>query len=237
MIPSDTTTRLFLVAADGVAGADDLRKGALAPFEELAPGLADLAILAAFSARDALSRPDASPSIRIVTSGQLALTDEETGLCISLAEAGSPIASGAVTGIWICSGTLLEISFAQLIDHYGPSPALALLHRATALSQAAVQRELVCAVRHPSVRRLSRWLSHSLREATTVSVTQADLAQLTGLQRTSICQAMATIQDRGAVKVSRGRIFLRDASVLSDLACDCGDAQSAGFDAAQRLAG
>ena len=223
MTPPESATHLYIAATDGVAtDPANTSSGALAAFHDLAPGLEDLAERSDFCAGSTLTRPRPSPCLRIIAAGLLVLTDEDSALCVTVADQGSPIPSRATSGVWLSGGSILEIPAARVVEGYGASVALAVLERAAALAQAAAQSELVCVVRHTATRRLSRWLSQIFRQTDTVTLSQADLARLTGLQRTSVCQAMATIQGDGAVKVARGKITLRDAGVLSRLACDCG---------------
>lgn len=163
--------------------------------------------------------PGHSPAfLRVVTAGVAAITREGEGLCTAMAGRGQPLAA---SGIWITDGAFIDLSFRTVSERLGTDAALALWGRAAAYARMAVEAELVCAIRHSAAQRLARWLSEVLGAQNEASLTQAQLAELSGLQRTSVCAAMASLQAGQALKVMRGRIRLRSFETLQGQACDC----------------
>jgi hypothetical protein len=205
-------------SADGAGDRLPVRT-AVRPFDALAPDLEALGVEQAARRGDRLARPMSEPGLRIVTKGVLCLTHGETGLCTALVGEGAP--AGPAGGHWLTDGAFVDISFDTLRERYGGSTALAVWMRASDLSRAAVESELVCFVRHAASRRFARWLLALMKDADTTVMTQTELARLAGLQRTSVCAAMATLQAGGALKVTRGRIVLQDRAALAREACGC----------------
>jgi hypothetical protein len=170
-----------------------------------------------------------------VSEGVACLTDDGSGLCLAMIGKDRPLGRTG-PGMWLTDGALTEVPFRKIVEVYGPDVALAVCARAAELVRFAVEEELVCAVQHGASQRLARWLQPLLEHDETATLTQTRLAQLSGLQRTSVCAAMATLQLTGALKVARGRIRLQDGDVLNRQACGCranggtgpGLAQSAG---------
>jgi hypothetical protein len=156
--------------------------------------------------------------LRVVTAGVVAMRREGQGLCTAMVGRGQPLAG---SGAWITDGAFVDLSFAQVSEHLGAERALALWEQAAAYSRTAVEVELGCAVRHSAAQRFARWLSQVLGVQNEALLTQAQLAELSGLQRTSVCAAMASLQTKQALKVIRGRIRLRSLQALESQACDC----------------
>ncbi|MDB5420215.1 MAG: transcriptional regulator, Crp/Fnr family [Brevundimonas sp.] len=214
------------VVADLCPRASSLAPWAFAEFNDIAPDLAELAEVRSAFRGDPLAAPAAAPGLRLVVSGVLGVLHSQSGLCTSLVVEGRPAGPDGAHGVWLTDGAFTDIGFEQLLETYGPSKALAICARASALSQAAVEAELVCVTHHAAPRRLARWLLPVLDASEVAFVTQQELGRWTGLQRTSICAAMAALQRAGAFKVTRGRIVLRDRDVLEAGACRCGSKPS-----------
>lgn len=215
----DDEPLLTLVPSVDRAGDRLPVRRAVMPFDALAPDLEALGVEQVARRGDRLARPMSEPGLRIVTKGVLCLTHGETGLCTALVGEGAP--AGPSGGHWLTDGAFVDISFDTLRERYGGSTALAVWMRASDLSRAAVEAELVCFVRHAASRRFARWLLALMKDADTTVMTQTELARLAGLQRTSVCAAMATLQAGGALKVTRGRIVLQDRAALEREACGC----------------
>ena len=172
-------------------------------------------------AGDALNHVGHVSCLRIVTDGVVAMTHDEAGLCTAILSRGQALAPLARSGRWLTDGAYVDLPFERLCESLGPDAALELWAEASVLSRATVETELVCALRHTATRRLARWLLDLLKVKETAVLTQAELAELTGLQRTSVCAAMASLQTAGALNVTRGRIKLRSYETLESLACEC----------------
>jgi CRP-like cAMP-binding protein len=74
--------------------------------------------------------------------------------------------------------------------------------------------------------RLAKWLLrlHHGGNSAPLRLTQAQLAAMLGVQRTSINAAASNLQTMGAVRFSRGKASILDADSLADLSCRCGAA-------------
>jgi CRP-like cAMP-binding protein len=97
--------------------------------------------------------------------------------------------------------------------------------------------EAACNARHTSLQRLAKWIArlHAADgEERGISITQGELADMLGLQRTSVNAACRHLQDRGAVRIRRARLVVLDQDALSETACDC-DAGLADEAAERRL--
>ena len=89
------------------------------------------------------------------------------------------------------------------------------------LSQARVTA--ACNAVHPLEARLCRWLLHSAdrAESDTVRLTQGFLAEMIGVQRTSVHDVASRIQDDGIIIYSRGIIKIVDRDALLTRSCGC----------------
>lgn len=91
--------------------------------------------------------------------------------------------------------------------------------------------EAACNARHTALQRLAKWiarLNNAAGEERGISITQGELANLLGLQRTSVNAACRHLQDRGAVRIRRARLVVVDQGALSEAACDCDAGQADG---------
>ena len=98
------------------------------------------------------------------------------------------------------------------------------LLRATHANQVEAHNLAICATFHLIMPRVARWLL-TLQERTgqtSFMITQEDLANLLGVQRTTINAAMIALRTAGGVSgKSRGRITIKDRAILKRLACSC----------------
>lgn len=209
----------FAIARDS---AFDRVPRMIAGFEDLAPDLAGLGLVRRASRGTGLSRGNpARPGIGFVVSGVAFLTHAPTGLCMAPVSAGQTLGAAGLSGVWMTDGERLDIAFDAMISHYGAETALAIYARAEAQARAAVEAELACALSHRAGPRFARWILRLVEAQPVILLNQAELARLSGLQRTSVCAAMATLQDTGGIKVMRGRIDVRDVAAVERLACTC----------------
>lgn len=99
-----------------------------------------------------------------------------------------------------------------------------LLLRAAYQNQRDAHTQASCAAFHFIVPRLATWLLTLQDRAGLSSFTlkQDDLAQMFGVRRATIAEAMGDLKERGAVaKGMRGRIVIQDRSDLKQAACTC----------------
>jgi Mn-dependent DtxR family transcriptional regulator len=71
--------------------------------------------------------------------------------------------------------------------------------------------------------RLCRWLlrARDLSGSDKLPFTQEFLAEMLGVQRTSVTTVARTLQEAGMVKYSRGKIEIIDVEGLREGACEC----------------
>jgi len=97
--------------------------------------------------------------------------------------------------------------------------------------------EAACNARHTALQRLAKWIArlHAADgEERGISITQGELADMLGVQRTSVNAACRHLQDRGALRIRRARLVVLDQGELLQAACDC-DAGLADGAAERRL--
>jgi CRP-like cAMP-binding protein len=94
-------------------------------------------------------------------------------------------------------------------------------HEQTVYAQA--QQSTACMATHDVEARLCRWMlrARDLADSDTLEFTQEFLAQMLGVQRTSVTSVAHTLQRAGMIKYSRGRIQILDLEALRDTTCEC----------------
>jgi len=178
---------------------------------------------------DRLSDGPAS-ALSVVVEGVACLTDVESGLCLAMVRPGGvlgPISAGggAVTpsGVWLTDGEVVDLTSSDLAA-LPPKRLIPLIEETSRLYWTSLAAESVCSRRHQAAPRLARWILALFEEARLdfAEIEQSTLAELSGLQRTSVCAAMARLQREGGLKVVRGRVLLRNPAALTAAACRCG---------------
>lgn len=93
----------------------------------------------------------------------------------------------------------------------------------TNLYLATVAQTAVCNRVHHIEQRLARWLLeiHDRTDGDELPMTHELLGLMLGAYRPSITNALKVLQDRGVVRVARGRITVLDAQGLEAGACEC----------------
>jgi CRP-like cAMP-binding protein len=86
-----------------------------------------------------------------------------------------------------------------------------------------VHQAAACNALHLVEQRLCRWLLRARDGAGSdiLPVTQEFLADVLGVQRTTITLISRMLQSRGIIQVRRGRIAVRDVKALEGKACEC----------------
>lgn len=86
-----------------------------------------------------------------------------------------------------------------------------------------VEREAACLAAHSVMQRVARWLLRlaPATERVPFLITQERLAQILGVQRTSVNAALQCLQTRKIVQSRRGKIVVIDAAGLKRSACLC----------------
>ena len=94
------------------------------------------------------------------------------------------------------------------------------------------QQSAACNASHTVEGRLSRWLlrSRDLSGSDTLALTQEFLAQMLGVQQSSVSLVANTLQQAGLIRYSRGRIEILDLEGLQDASCECYGTVKAHYD-------
>jgi CRP-like cAMP-binding protein len=127
-------------------------------------------------------------------------------------------------GIVQLSGDIVVCSIDGLKSAALQSPKLLSMlirHEQTVYAQA--QQSAACFASHHVQARLCRWLlrARDLAGTDTLVFTQEYLAEMLGVQRTSVTVVAHTLQSAGLIKYARGKIQILDAEALQDSACEC----------------
>ena len=88
-----------------------------------------------------------------------------------------------------------------------------------------------CNALHPIEQRACRWLlfAHDRSGDDPIRLTQETLAQMLGVQRTTISAVARVLQDNGIIHIGRGRVTVLDRPGLEKRACECHAAVEAHF--------
>jgi CRP-like cAMP-binding protein len=122
------------------------------------------------------------------------------------------------------SGSSLTIDTGVLSNFVKGSDTLrAALMRHELMSYAHTQQIAACNARHGTEERVCRWLmqTRDLLESDTLPLTQEFLAQMLGVQRSSLTLIARKLQEAGLIKYRRGHIQVLDAEHLHEASCEC----------------
>ena len=117
-----------------------------------------------------------------------------------------------------------RISAGQLHEAWDKSPRLRDLvdRHNEALFGHAIQ-SVACNALHSVEARFCRWLltCHDRISTDTVALTQEFLADMLGVQRTTVTAVARALQEKGAIRYRRGVVDIPDRTMLQQLACEC----------------
>ncbi|OYX05577.1 MAG: Crp/Fnr family transcriptional regulator [Caulobacter vibrioides] len=111
-------------------------------------------------------------------------------------------------------------------------PAVAdLFDRYADVMIAQMMQLVACNALHPIEQRACRWLlfAHDRSGDEPIRLTQETLAQMLGVQRTTISAVARALQDAQIIHIGRGRLEVLDRPALEKRACECHDAVEAHF--------
>ena len=87
---------------------------------------------------------------------------------------------------------------------------------------AEVMQSVACNSFHPIQQRAARWrLTAQDRAGDRIELTQEVLADLLGVQRTTVNAVVGSLQDLGLISARRGRVIVIDRAGLKRHACEC----------------
>jgi CRP-like cAMP-binding protein len=121
-------------------------------------------------------------------------------------------------------GESLRIAAEAFLDCIDRAPALRdLLQRYTMTLFAQVAQSSACNRLHPIEQRCARWLllTHDRVRSDQFPLTQEFLAQMLGVQRTSVNAVAQTLSEAGAISYVRGVITVLDRAKLEAASCEC----------------
>jgi len=106
-----------------------------------------------------------------------------------------------------------------------------IVHAFTYLQLVQVTQSVLCNRMHEVDARLARWLltSADRMESESLHLTQEFLAQMLGVQRSTVTVAAGELQRAGMIGYSRGRINILDRAALSGVACECYEIVSSAY--------
>jgi CRP-like cAMP-binding protein len=98
-----------------------------------------------------------------------------------------------------------------------------LIHAFAYLQLVQVSQSVLCNRMHEVDARLARWLltSADRMESESLNLTQEFLAQMLGVQRSTVTVAAGDLQRAGMIGYSRGKIHIVDRANLARTACEC----------------
>lgn len=88
---------------------------------------------------------------------------------------------------------------------------------------AQMMQSVACNALHRTEERCARWLlaTHDRAGDNIIQLTQESLAEMLGVQRTTVTAVTGVLQDRGLVRTHRGRVEVLDRPGLERAACEC----------------
>ena len=153
---------------------------------------------------------------------------------------------GAVGGIVSCGqapafsrapvlvgGPAFKVPMNALEEAKKKSPFIAnLFCRFSDYLLAQAMQGVACNAFHSIPERAARWLLHAQdRTGDRIELTQAALAGLLGVQRTTVNAVIQSLEQDGAISTGRGVIQVLDRDVLKNHACECYERLEEHFDA------
>jgi CRP-like cAMP-binding protein len=88
---------------------------------------------------------------------------------------------------------------------------------------AQTMQSVACNALHPIDARLCRWLltTHDRVDSDEIALTQEYLAEMLGVQRTTVSGVARVLQERGLISYTRGRMVILDRAAIEQCACEC----------------
>jgi CRP-like cAMP-binding protein len=151
-----------------------------------------------------------------------AATIGREGAIGGIVSAGSkPAFARAVVQI---GGTALRIETTQLEAAKERSSVIRdLFNRYADTLIAQTMQSVACNALHAIDARLCRWLltTHDRVDSDEIALTQEYLAEMLGVQRTTVSGVARLLQERGLIAYSRGRMVVLDRPAIEQCACEC----------------
>jgi CRP-like cAMP-binding protein len=129
-------------------------------------------------------------------------------------------------------GTAFKIATDRLDELKRHAPAVGdLFARYADALLAQIMQSAACNALHPVEQRCARWLlfAHDRAGDRSFPLTQEALAEMLGVQRTTVTAVSRRLQDAGLIRYRRGTVEVVDREGLERAACDCYAAVEAHF--------
>ena len=112
-------------------------------------------------------------------------------------------------------------AFAQFAEDY--TPVRDLIARYTEVLWAEAQQIAACNAVHETPARFCRWLLQSADRIgdQRLPLTQELVAEMLGVRRTTVTLVAQSLQEKGVIEYTRGRITILDRKQLEHCACEC----------------
>lgn len=163
-----------------------------------------------------VSELDVGRSIEVATIGHEGMI----GLPVFLNAA----ATGAYMGFVQIPGRLWQMRVDAFREHVANGSALHdVLQRYTQALFGQLAVNVACNRAHVVEERMARWLLMTQDRVgqDDFPLTQEFLAQMLGVRRGAVNEVATTLQDRGVISYSRGRITIGNRETLEELSCEC----------------
>lgn len=124
----------------------------------------------------------------------------------------------------LVGGTALAIRARTLREIVTRVPEIgSVLMKFNRMLMAQLSVSISCMARHSLEQRLARWLltAEQRKGDVDLDVRQETLAEVLGVRRTGISEAMGRLTAAGVVEHARGRIVIRDLAGLRARSCEC----------------
>ena len=130
---------------------------------------------------------------------------------VSRAIVQTPVRASRISAIQLHEAWLKSARLRELVERHSE-----------ALFSHALQ-SVGCNALHSVEARFCRWLltCHDRITSDTVALTQEFLADMLGVQRTTVTAVARSLQEKGAIRYRRGVVDIIDRSALQALACEC----------------
>lgn len=117
--------------------------------------------------------------------------------------------------------TIDATHFRKVVGQSAPFRVALMRHEQALFAEA--QQSAACNASHKIENRLARWLlrSRDLSGGDTLELTQEFLAQMLGVQRSSVSIVASTLQHAGLIRYSRGTIEITNLAGLREASCEC----------------
>ncbi len=130
-------------------------------------------------------------------------------------------------------GPAFSIETARLEAAKAHSPAFHdLFSRYADVLLAQMMQSVACNALHSVEARCSRWLlsTQDRVQRSPIPLTQEALAEMLGVQRTTVTAVIKTLQSRGLIHYARGRVEILNRRGIEETACECYESVESHFD-------